>query len=105
VLKNGAVVRQIEKRGSWIRIQIKGKGEAWVEESSVSAGYPVGSLLRISGDAVRIRSGPGTSFRIVTELMAGAVVHRIGQRDGWYEVRTDNGTTGWVREDLAQPLQ
>ncbi|MBQ9979847.1 MAG: S-layer homology domain-containing protein [Oscillospiraceae bacterium] len=48
---------------------------------------------------VRMRSGPSTSFAIVTECPIGTVVSIEGSKDGWYLV-SDGANRGYIRNDL-----
>ncbi len=57
------------------------------------------------GDKLRLRSGPGTSFAIITMLDKGTLVTLLeGPRsaDGltWWRVRTPGGVEGWVIEGI-----
>jgi uncharacterized protein YraI len=45
--------------------------------------------------AVNVRSGPGTSYRIVDALYTGQHVNIVGQSNGWCEI-SKTGRDGWV---------
>lgn len=44
---------------------------------------------------VKVRRGPSTGYRTITEIPKGANVEVIGKQDGWYKVRV-NGKEGFV---------
>ena len=43
-----------------------------------------------------LRTGPGTSYKIVEMLTSGASVARFEEAEGWTKVRTAGGKEGWV---------
>ncbi len=43
-----------------------------------------------------VRTGPGTSFPVVTVVPAGTEVTLEGQRANWYVVRLPDGQSGWM---------
>lgn len=48
------------------------------------------------GGRLNLRSGPGTSYRIITSLSYGKPLKLIRKSGSWYKVKTMGGTTGWV---------
>ncbi len=50
---------------------------------------------RVSVDA-NLRSGPGTSFAVITVVPVDTEVVLEGQRANWYVVRLPDGRTGWM---------
>jgi hypothetical protein len=67
-----------------------------------SPGITVEAVIR-SSQAVNVREGPGTSFAPVTSAKPGATVQVIGRSgDGqWIQIRTSDGTEGWVSAQLV----
>ncbi|WP_409302705.1 SH3 domain-containing protein [Peribacillus sp. SCS-155] len=47
-------------------------------------------------DDSNIRTGPGTSYNVITLEKKGSAVTKIGEKDGWVQVVTASGKTGWV---------
>lgn len=57
-------------------------------------------ISNVSTD-VNLRSGPGTSFGIVTKVPEGEKVYPIGEAGNngdWYHVRTAKGDTGYIHK-------
>ena len=40
----------------------------------------------VTGEGVRIRSGPGTDYNVLTSLSKGSTVTIFGESDGWYRI-------------------
>ncbi len=59
---------------------------------------PSTPVARINTDNLNVRTGPGTSYGIVTKLKAGTEVLIIGQNGDWWQIRLSGGKAGWVHE-------
>jgi len=58
----------------------------------------------VTGSTVNVRSGPGTSFRALTQLSYGTKVAVISTNPGgWSEITFRNGTTGWMFQKYLSP--
>lgn len=61
-----------------------------------------------NGDGVRVRSGPGVSYRVVKALDEGTSVRIItgpvsdGDHD-WYQLSVDGAVAGWARARHLDP--
>ena len=54
----------------------------------------------INGDYVRIRSGPGTSYDILDELMSGTTLTVLSKANSaWWQVQLTDGTKGYVSSE------
>ena len=49
-----------------------------------------------SSVGLNVRSGAGTNNSVVTTLTNNSVVNIIGEENGWYKVKLDNGSIGYV---------
>lgn len=74
------------------------------QSTSASTDEPKVVEKRIAGESgsvdstsptVKVRRGPSTGYRTITEIPKGANVEVIGKQDGWYKVRV-NGKEGFV---------
>ncbi|SDX76273.1 N-acetylmuramoyl-L-alanine amidase [Paenibacillus sp. CF384] len=75
------------------------------EESSPAASEPPtsgtvstspGSTATVLADSLRIRSGPGVSYKVVGSLSQGEQITITGSQSDWIKIRTSGRTTGWV---------
>lgn len=53
------------------------------------------AAIDTSSPSVKVRRGPSTGYRSITEIKKGENVEVIGKQDGWYKVRV-NGKEGFV---------
>ena len=70
-----------------------GAGSVNVGDTVVSSGY-------VDTDALNFRSGPGTSYGVITVMYSGAGLEIMGDpQSGFYPIRY-NGTKGWASTDF-----
>jgi cell wall-associated NlpC family hydrolase len=55
----------------------------------------------IRGDRVNIRTAPDTDAKMKIIYDQGEKVEIVSKRDGWLKVVSQDGVTGWVREDFV----
>ena len=67
------------------------------------AGGGTGERVRINGDGVNVRKGPGTNYDSLGQVNTGTVLPYLGMENGWYKV-TYNGQTGYVIERYGEKL-
>ncbi|MGL5713550.1 MAG: SH3 domain-containing protein, partial [Paraclostridium sp.] len=51
--------------------------------------------INLSGSNLNIRSGPSTSYKIITKVKEGGKYEYSEKKDGWYKINV-NGTWGWA---------
>lgn len=59
---------------------------------------------KVHADYLNVRSGPGSSYKIVTTVKKGTVLKALGRIYGWYLVQTDNDTFGMVNGWYITPI-
>ncbi len=52
---------------------------------------------------INMRTGPGNQYRILRVLVSGEQVSRLGENDGWVNVRSADGQEGWVPDGYVIP--
>jgi hypothetical protein len=70
-----------------------------------NAGAPQPPTINVSADTtINVRSGPGTSNRVVSEMNSGDTLTADGQNEAgdWLRVVLPDGATGWVSASLVQ---
>lgn len=59
---------------------------------------------KVHADYLNVRSGPGSSYKIVATVKKGTVLKALGRIYGWYLVQTDNDTFGMVNGWYITPI-
>jgi uncharacterized protein YraI len=89
-----------EVQGRFARVS-GSAGSGWVAAryiGPVSPGGSGGTGTRYTLDSVRLRTGPGTSWRIITNMPSGAKLSLTGRREGGFAQVSTQWGTGWVSE-------
>jgi hypothetical protein len=65
------------------------------------------AYLRVIGQDASVHSGPGPSYREVYVAHRGEVLEVLerGNRDYWFKVALEDGTTGWILGELVFPFE
>ncbi len=59
---------------------------AEVSAVSASAAQSESAYVKVTADALNVRTGPGTGYAVADELAQGKVVKVLGAQDGWYQI-------------------
>lgn len=98
----------------WYQVDASDFGEGWVaagflvRRNQTPEGFPAGTVLAVSTDALNLRDGPSLDATVLSQLLTHDVVRVMSgpeRADGydWYEVETAEGN-GWVAgRFLANP--
>lgn len=67
----------------------------------------VGRPIRVVGDRVNLRSGPGTEFSQIDAFEKGTVLKAVGKRGDWIRVLRQGEKTGfgWIAGWLTEPVK
>jgi N-acetylmuramoyl-L-alanine amidase len=90
-----------------LTVQEQGAEYYKVSDYRGRSGYIHKSLLRdnpsvvVTGDRANVRSGPGTSNEVVFQLGKGAGALLLSQQEGWVEIKSTEGKTGWIADFLV----
>jgi hypothetical protein len=65
------------------------------------------AYLRVIAQQAPVHTGPGQGYREVYQAKRGEVFEVLerGTRGFWFQVRLDDGTTGWLLGDLVYPFE
>ena len=120
--KRYPVLEKDAATAAWYKIRFSDSITGWVQTSRVRL-HGDGRNLPIAGSpttdnqprlnlkntvtaGLNLRSGPGTTHRILLTLPAGTSRYEILGKDAdtttWYEIRYGEGITGWVHKDYIQ---
>src|SRR4051794_36703251 len=105
-VKKGERFTIIKEKGDWIQIQLSGAKTGWVANwvvSKSSNGTTTTSsnnktTAQANTDQLRVRSGPGTGFRIIGYLNKGQAVSVLDDNENWLKISGAFGE-GWVARE------
>jgi SH3-like domain-containing protein len=95
-LGKGFPLKVLGKKGNWTKI----------EDFEGDVGWVYGKLLGrkahmiVKKKRINVRSGPGSSYRLVGKANYGVVFKTIKNDKGWVKVKHENGLTGWIKRSL-----
>ncbi|MRN56868.1 N-acetylmuramoyl-L-alanine amidase [Paenibacillus monticola] len=122
-LRNGVLVTVTDEDHGWLKVQagntsgwvagyylkkINGSGQASGSSGSVATNVKTstsgGSSTKatVIANSLRIRGGPGTHYKVLGSLQSHDSVTIIQRQNGWIQIRTVNGETGWVAEQYIR---
>ena len=55
----------------------------------------------VAGGTINVRTGPGTNYDKITQVVSGKQVTVVGESNGWYQV-TFGSTTGWLLDEYLR---
>ncbi len=94
-------VKVLNSQGDWYKIS-KGSLTGWVSKSWLK----VKELERVKviGDPVNLRSGPGTSHDIVGQVQKGDILSLLGSTGEWHQVQKDDGLKCYIASYLVEKV-
>lgn len=96
-LKKGYPLKVLKRKGAWLQVQDYENDRGWVSRALTSrTPYHV-----VKSNGVNIRSGPGTTFRIVGKAEQGDLLRTREKKTGWVKVQAASGKSGWVSRKLV----
>lgn len=102
VAPKGEVVVVITQEGDWYKV-IYNLQEGYMHKNYVSVLTKENAELgygKVNGTDVNLRSGAGTSYKVVTQADKGDKVYIVGLNTGWYKVIFNNKIC-YIRSDFV----
>ena len=89
-------LRVIEKSGDWYHFEDFEGDKGWVHQSLVSKI----SAVVTKNDECNIRSGPGTSNKIIFTVEKGIPFKVLKREGSWIHIEHADGDKGWIHKSL-----
>lgn len=89
-------LRVIEKSGEWYHFEDFEGDKGWVHQSLVSKI----SAVVTKNDECNIRSGPGTSNKIIFTVEKGIPFKVLKRKGSWIHIEHADGDKGWIHKSL-----
>ena len=90
--------KKITKRGAFLLIVIVLFTLSFVSILTMAQEHSV----TVNVAELNVRSGPGQSHEVITQLYQNDHLHVLAEQDGWLKVRTSNNEIGWVTESFVE---
>lgn len=106
-LKRGTSVNIISTSNGWHTIKLASGQIAYVSSPlvSLSSTTSTTSTTRkgiVNTAVLNVRSGPSTSYKVLTTLRRGASVNIISTSNGWHTIKLTSGQTAYVSSSLIK---
>ncbi|MDH4320230.1 MAG: SH3 domain-containing protein [Desulfobulbaceae bacterium] len=96
-LGDGYPLQVLDSKGKWYKVSDFEGDVGWIYKSLVNRT----PHLIVKKKVVNIRSGPGTSYKLIGKANYGVVFKTLEKgKDGWVKVEHENGLVGWVLRNL-----
>jgi N-acetylmuramoyl-L-alanine amidase len=102
----------IKEDGDWIQIRLSNGSKGWVanwlvtfdkQQSSSSANaFNKGTTGVVNADGLRVRSGPGSGYKVVGSFTNGQTVEITDTDGNWIQIHSDL-IDGWISKDFVTP--
>lgn len=91
----GQLLDAVCVEGDWVGILAPTNTGLWIKKTFVKDGS-------VTGDKVKLRSGPGISYRHVGAVVRGALLSEMGSHGDWLKVATPPDFMLWVNRSVVQ---
>jgi N-acetylmuramoyl-L-alanine amidase len=109
VVKRADRFSVIEEKSDWIQVSLNSSGKkgwvaAWLVKKHSENEVSSSKSGIVTANQLRVRSGPSTSYKVVTTLSQGATVTIIKTESNWHQIKTSS-ITGWVAAEFIQDIK
>ena len=86
----------IKTSGSWYYFRDFEGDQGWIHKSLINK---IPSIIT-KKEKNNVRSGPGTTFKILFTVEKGVPFKVINQKDSWIHIQHADGDKGWIHKSL-----
>jgi N-acetylmuramoyl-L-alanine amidase len=97
--------------GDWIQIELKNKKKGWVanwlvtfeqnKKQTSSSSLQKGAFVSVNANGLRVRTGPGTSYKVIDTLNKGVTAEIRDSNEDWINIDY-SGKSGWVSAEFVE---
>src|SRR5699024_11166515 len=102
--KNGWVQTYYDGESAWVASQFlyeESSNNTSEKQVSEEQSLQVKKRVQVNASDVRLRKGPGTEYKIAGTLQKNESLNLKNTENGWHQVTTSSGETGWVASWLT----
>ncbi len=111
IAKKGKALDLLEEKDDWFRVDLTDGKSGWISkndadkvvgQSSAATSYQAqtGAQSVSLKDQAYLRSGPSIEYGVVDVVEKNSQLTLLSEKNGWYEVRTSSGKSGWIYKDF-----
>lgn len=97
-VQEGQLLSAVRVEGDWVGILAPTNAGLWLKKQFVKSGV-------VTGDKIRLRAGPGISYRDVGTVSQGAVLVELESHGDWQKVAAPADLVLWVNRTVVQPCE
>ncbi|WP_241236202.1 SH3 domain-containing protein [Brevibacillus marinus] len=86
----------LAEQENWFQVQLPDGQTGWVAGSFVQPLAGGASQIESSVTNLNVRSGPGQSHAVVSQINPGQAYPVVAQNGQWFQIQLPDGQTGWV---------
>ncbi len=97
----GTELIQLQKQGRFYQVRLPGGDTGWIEQQNVEIIKEQNLQVK---DQAYLRRGPNKGYDVIKTVDVGLRLTLLSQDKNWYEVRTPDGTKGWIYKDMVKTI-
>jgi N-acetylmuramoyl-L-alanine amidase len=103
-ISNLETYQVLEEKSNWYKIRIKSDQEGWVASWLVQFEKATGYIKQVEStvNPLNVRSGPGTSFQVITQIRPEQTFPLIKEEGDWVQIELNDREKGWVADWLIE---
>ncbi|MGS0763256.1 N-acetylmuramoyl-L-alanine amidase [Syntrophomonas curvata] len=101
-LSQGSQVEILSSKNDWYQIQSTGLN-GWIRNDLINVQKEY--FLKVTGNGVNLRSGPGTGFDVVGSASQGEILTLLDVKGEWYQVKTVAGLQAYIKASFTQKTE
>jgi len=102
-LQRGTRVEVLEVSGDWMQVRTPAGQVGWMAGWLLEIEQaPAPTVVRVTGQHVNIRSGPGTGHAVTGRTGRPEAFPLAGQQGDWLRIALPSGQPGWINAGLVQ---
>jgi hypothetical protein len=97
-IQEGQLLSAVRIEGEWVGVLAPTNSGLWLKKQFLKGGV-------VTGDKIRLRSGPGISYRDVGTVIQGTALTELEVHGDWVKVVAPPDVVLWVNRTVIQPFE
>ncbi len=92
-------LKVLSRQGKWAQIQDFEGDKGWIYSPLLSKDKTV--IIKVK--SANMRSGAGKNYEVIATVKYGVVFDYVKREGDWFQLKHEDGTTGWIFNSLLWP--